>query len=72
MIGQLCSLERRTARGGRDSVDHPPGQHDDLANACAGVAAALGTSKFDDYSWVGTDDELMLPMHHYYRVPIIR
>jgi hypothetical protein len=29
MIGQLCSLERRTARGGRDSIDHPPGAHDD-------------------------------------------
>jgi hypothetical protein len=20
----LCALERRTARGGRDSIDHPP------------------------------------------------
>ena len=29
---------RRTARGGRDSVDHPPGGHDDVANAVAGVA----------------------------------
>jgi hypothetical protein len=27
---QLCSLERRTARGGRDSIDHPPGTHDDM------------------------------------------
>ncbi|MBW4091913.1 MAG: hypothetical protein HIU82_12525 [Proteobacteria bacterium] len=34
---QLCSLERRTARGGRDSIDHPPGAHDDLANAAAGA-----------------------------------
>jgi hypothetical protein len=24
-------LERRTSRGGRDSIDHPPGGHDDLA-----------------------------------------
>jgi hypothetical protein len=41
-ITQLCSLERRTARGGRDSIDHPPGGHDDIANAIAGaVAAAL-------------------------------
>jgi hypothetical protein len=30
---QLCGLERRTARGGRDSVDHAPGAHDDIANA---------------------------------------
>ena len=37
LIAQLCSLERRTARGGRDSIDHPPGQHDDIANAVAGV-----------------------------------
>jgi hypothetical protein len=24
LISQLTSLERRTARGGRDSIDHPP------------------------------------------------
>jgi hypothetical protein len=34
----LTSLERRTARGGKDSIDHPPRQHDDIANAVAGVA----------------------------------
>jgi hypothetical protein len=43
LINQLCALERRTARSGRDSVDHPPGGHDDVANAVAGVAAALTT-----------------------------
>lgn len=37
---QLCSLERRTARGGRDSVDHPPGGHDDLCNAACGALVA--------------------------------
>ena len=37
LAAQLCSLERRTARGGRDSIDHPPGGHDDLANAAAGA-----------------------------------
>ena len=42
-LAQLCGLERRTARGGRDSIDHAPGGHDDLANAVAGAAAlALG------------------------------
>jgi hypothetical protein len=35
------SLERRTSRGGRDSVDHAPGSHDDLANACAGALSLL-------------------------------
>jgi hypothetical protein len=39
LINQLLGLERRTARSGRDSIDHPPGQHDDVANACAGVCA---------------------------------
>jgi len=34
---QLLALERRTARGGKDSVDHPPGGRDDIANAAAGV-----------------------------------
>jgi hypothetical protein len=41
LAAQLCSLERRTARGGRDTIDHPPGagasSHDDVANCCAGV-----------------------------------
>ena len=32
---ELLGLERRTARGGRDSVDHRPSAHDDLANAVA-------------------------------------
>ena len=43
LVAQLCGLERRTTRGGRDSIDHAPGGHDDLANAVAGAAAlALG------------------------------
>ena len=37
LLAQLGALERRTARGGRDTVDHPPASHDDLANAVAGV-----------------------------------
>lgn len=39
LIGQLQNLERRTSRSGRDSIDHPPQGHDDVANAVAGVAA---------------------------------
>jgi hypothetical protein len=34
---QLCGLERRTARGGRDSIDHAPGAHDDVSNSVAGA-----------------------------------
>jgi hypothetical protein len=37
LIKQVLDLERRTARGGRDSIDHAPGSHDDLINAVAGV-----------------------------------
>lgn len=37
MIMQFASLERRTSAGGKDQVNHPEGQHDDLANAVAGV-----------------------------------
>jgi hypothetical protein len=36
---QLCGLERRTARGGKDSIDHAPNGHDDIINAVAGAAA---------------------------------
>ena len=37
LVAQLGSLERRTARSGRDSIDHGPGGHDDIANAAAGA-----------------------------------
>jgi hypothetical protein len=37
LLAQLTRLERRTARSGKDSIDHAPGAHDDLANAAAGV-----------------------------------
>ena len=43
---QLMSLERRTGRSGKDTVEHPPNMHDDLANAVVGalVFAARGTT----------------------------
>lgn len=37
LLTQLCRLERRTARSGKDSVDHGPGGHDDVVNAAAGA-----------------------------------
>ncbi len=59
LINQLVGLERRTARGGRDSIDHPPGGHDDVANAVAGLAAI--NNKFGSYDtsyrWVDGDDD---------------
>lgn len=41
---QLLALERRVARGGRESIDHPPNGRDDLANSAMGalVLAATG------------------------------
>ena len=49
---QLVGLERRTARGGRDSIDHAPGAHDDLANASAGVLVlAARRPRFTSATW---------------------
>ena len=41
---QLVSLERRVARGGRDSIDHGPGGRDDVANAAAGALVLVGAA----------------------------
>ena len=35
-ISQLCGLERRVSRAGKDWIDHPPGGHDDKINSIAG------------------------------------
>jgi hypothetical protein len=41
LIQQLCALERRTTRGGRDTTDHPVGGRDDCSNAGAGILVEL-------------------------------
>jgi hypothetical protein len=41
LLKELRLLERQTHRGGKDSVDHPRGQHDDHANAVCGVFRTL-------------------------------
>jgi hypothetical protein len=38
LVNQIAALERRTSRGGKDSIDHSPGAHDDVANVVAGLA----------------------------------
>jgi hypothetical protein len=43
LAAQLTSLERKTARGGRDSIDHAPNAHDDVANAVAGALVLCGS-----------------------------
>ncbi len=40
---ELMQLERRTARSGKDNVDHPPGGRDDHANAVCGCLARLAS-----------------------------
>ena len=50
LVSQSVNLEGRTARGGRDSINHPQGQHDDCINAAAGalvLAAGLDPDGFD-------------------------
>lgn len=39
LLRELRALERRRGTAGRDRIDHRPGEHDDLANAVAGVVA---------------------------------
>ena len=48
LIRQLRGLERRTARSGKDSVDHGPRGKDDIANSVCGLIALL---KYKRQSW---------------------
>jgi hypothetical protein len=48
LLLQFLSLERRCARGGKDSIDHPPGGHDDLANCAAGALVEAEAAVRDD------------------------
>jgi hypothetical protein len=45
LVAQICSLERRTARGGRDSIDHPPNAHDDSANSALAALLLVGSGQ---------------------------
>jgi hypothetical protein len=53
LFHQLTSLERHTARGGRDKIDHPQrsGAHDDLANCVAGLVAQYVVDEYGGYDW---------------------
>src|SRR3974377_162786 len=62
LITQLCSLERRVARSGRDSIDHAPGAHDDLANRVARLCpAALNKNGNYDVTYRAWDDDYVAP-----------
>jgi hypothetical protein len=44
LVAQTCSLERRTACGGRDSIDSPPGNsHDDVSNSALAALLLVGS-----------------------------
>jgi hypothetical protein len=45
MVVQFIQLERRTIRGGHETIDHPRGLHDDISNAVAGCIATVATVK---------------------------
>lgn len=45
LTAQLIGLERKTSRAGRDTIDHAPGQHDDVANSVAGVLVTADAKK---------------------------
>ena len=53
LVDQICSLERRTARGGRDSIDHPQrrGFHDDVANATLGALLLAAGKRSSGWVW---------------------
>jgi hypothetical protein len=56
--GQLVSLERRTGRSGKDAVDAPPRQHEDVANAAAGaIVMAHELSRCDIAAAPGAVDQ---------------
>lgn len=50
LLAQLVGLERRTARSGRDSIDHAPNAHDDVANCVAGLCAVAIKPGYDIHS----------------------
>jgi hypothetical protein len=62
MVAQFSGLERRTARSGRDSVDHGVGSHDDVSNSVAGaIVMAAGKS---DPGWITYAREMVTGVSH--------
>src|SRR5262245_59968836 len=57
LISQIVGLERRVTRAGKDSIDHGPHGHDDLANAVAGVVEATRVPYYDPSMGCGSDKD---------------
>src|SRR6185369_12478258 len=45
LLKQLGSLERRKGRQGKDTVDAPPRQHEDVANSACGALVLAGLAR---------------------------
>jgi hypothetical protein len=56
LVSQIVGLERRVTRAGKDSIDHGPHGHDDLANCIAGVAGATRVPYYDPFMGCGSDE----------------
>jgi hypothetical protein len=64
LVNQLAALERRRGRGGRDTIDHAPGGHDDAACAAAGaltLAAIDGAPSLIRREHLDAGDEDLTP-----------
>ncbi|MDI6027164.1 hypothetical protein QBK99_13285 [Corticibacterium sp. UT-5YL-CI-8] len=48
-ISQFTHLQRYTTRGGKGTISHPPGGHDDLAVAISGAATLVAINKQQFY-----------------------
>lgn len=59
-VNQIASLERRTARGARDTIDHPRDQHDDLSNAVAGLVYVVAQRPQVPHCYVGNWDDIFM------------
>jgi hypothetical protein len=68
MVNQLVGLERRVARGGRESIDHAPNGHDDIANAVAGAISLCAKKAEQPMAVFGTYGRMdKNPFHRSYR-----
>ena len=48
LLAQFIGLERKTARAGKDSIDHGPSGHDDVCNSAAGALVLAATQGVGD------------------------
>ena len=57
LVNQIVGLERRVSRAGKDSIDHAPHGHDDLANCVAGAADATRKPGYNLNALCDIDDD---------------